>query len=279
MSIREIRTEVISGAVKELCERANLVLRPDVLRALEEARDAETASSSVKMLDVLVENAKAARKNSIPICQDTGMAVVFVEMGADIHIEGGTIPEAVNKGVAEAYEAADLRKSVVTDPLKRDNSGNNTPAVIHLEQVPGSSLKISVLPKGFGSENKSAIRMMNPTSSERDIIDFCVDTVKKAGPDACPPFVLGVGIGGTMDSCAMMAKKALLRPLQEKGPDRAMEEKIKQAANALGIGVMGLGGKCTVIGVKVMKGPTHIAGLPVAVNICCHALRSASTEL
>jgi fumarate hydratase subunit alpha len=234
------------------------------------------------MLKVLVDNAKMAEDKKIPLCQDTGLVVVLLNIGRDVVLSGGDVKEAVNEGVKEAYKEGFFRNSVVEDPLMRKNTGTNTPAAIHIDIVDGKNVEILVMPKGFGSENKSRLVMMNPTARPEEIIDFCVETVKMAGPDACPPYVLGVGIGGTMDTCAYMAKKALFRPLSERNPKphiEDLEKRIKEKANELGIGVMGLGGGSTVMGVNIEAGPTHIAGLPVAVNVGCHALRSARAEI
>ena len=283
MSARRINVEKIKQAVKTLFLEANIVLRADVLEALERLyREEKEALQAKGMLKILIENANIAKEKKIPICQDTGLAVVFLNIGEDVVLEGGGITEAVNEGVREAYSEGHFRDSVVADPLIRENTGTNTPAVIHVDITKGDNVGLSVMPKGFGSENKSRLSMMNPTAGPEKIIDFCVETVKIAGPDACPPYVLGVGIGGTMDECAHLAKKALFRPINEPNPKphiARLEEKIKEKANALGIGVMGLGGGSTVMGVNVEAGPTHIAGLPVAVNVGCHALRSAKAVI
>ena len=279
MSVREISVEVISRTVRDLFLEANMVLRKDVLRAIRELYDEEKAPKAKEMLNLLLENARIAREEKMAICQDTGLSVVFLEVGEDVHITGGDLNRAVDKGVESAYKDGFLRKSVVRDPLLWDNTGTNTPAEIHVDMVPGDKIKVAVFPKGFGSENKGRIAMLNPTAGEDAVVDFCVDSVKKAGPDACPPYMLGVGIGGTMESCALIAKKALLRSVDSSNPDKhiaALEKKIEQKVRELEIGVMGLGGISTVMGVNIETAPTHIAGLPVAVNISCHALRSAS---
>ena len=281
--VRVVQRDDIERSVKDLCVRANNELRPDVLKALKRVSDSrENSAMSKKMLSILLENAEIAKKTQQPICQDTGMVAVFIEMGSDVHVEGGNIAEAVNNGVRDAYEEACFRKSVVADPIMRENTGTNTPAVIHIDPVDGSSVKISVMPKGFGSENKSRTAMLNPTCSFEDIVDFCVETVKIAGPDACPPYILGVGLGGTMEGCALLAKKALLQPVGGSNPKQHiadLEREIEKKVNELKIGVMGLGGPGTVLGVNILEGPTHIAGMPVAVNLSCHALRSASTVI
>lgn len=280
--VRKIKAENIKKAVKDLCIKANTVLREDVLSALEEScNNTEKGTPQREMMDILLKNAEVAEDKKIALCQDTGITCVFIELGKDVVIDGD-INEIVNKGVREAYEEGFFRKSVVGDPLKRNNTGDNTPAIIHIDITSGNKIKISVMPKGFGSENKNRVAMLNPTCSGDQVVNFCVDTVKSAGADACPPYVLGIGLGGTMEECALMAKKALLVPIKEANPDKdiaKLEEEIKRRANALNIGVMGLGSSETVIGVNIKAGPTHIAGLPVAVNISCHALRSASIEI
>ncbi|MFC1570878.1 fumarate hydratase [Candidatus Omnitrophota bacterium] len=276
---REVNVQAVETLVKELCIEANLVLRTDVLDELKEAYEKEKDESSAKkVLGVLVENAKIAKEERLPICQDTGAAAVFLEIGEEVHFTGN-VKDAVNSGVEDAYNEANLRKSIVSDPIMRENTGTNTPAFVHIDIAKGDKINISVMPKGFGSENKSRTVMLNPTCGEDAIIDFCVETVKLAGPDGCPPYVLGIGIGGTMDACTLEAKKALLRPINKDNPSRhiaEMEKKIKEKANSLDIGVMGLGGNSTVIGVNINEIHTHIAGMPVAVNISCHALRSAT---
>lgn len=280
---RKIKASAIEAAVRALLIKANTVLRPDVLSALEEAFNREKrGTASAEMLAVLMNNADIAREEHIPICQDTGLATVFIEIGKDADISGVDVPAAIDRGVAKAYIEGNLRRSVVKDPILRENTGDNTPAVVHIEFVEGNKLTIHALPKGFGSENKGRVAMLNPTAGTDAIVDFCVEAVKAAGPDACPPYVLGVGCGGTMENAALLAKKALLRPINEHNPKvhlARIENKILKKCNKLGIGVMGLGGRTTVLGVNVEAGPTHIAGLPVAVNISCHALRSASAVL
>ena len=283
MTSRSISTEDVKNTVKKLCLKANTVLREDVLSAMKEVYSKEKdGTPSKKMWQILIENAKIAEKEKLAICQDTGMVSVFIKMGEKVAIDGEGLKDAVNKGVEEAYSEGSLRRSVVKGPIKRENTGTNTPAVIHTDIVRGDSFTIHVMPKGFGSENKSRLIMLNPTCSQEDIIDFCVETVKIAGPDACTPYVLGVGMGGTMEECAILSKKALLRPIDQANPEAhiaELEDKIKEKANALAIGVMGLGGAGTVLGVNIEACATHIAGLPVCVNLSCHALRSASAEL
>lgn len=283
MSGRVIEATDIEKTVEKLCVEANTVLRPDVLKALEEAHALEEkGSQSERMLGVLLENAKIAKDTGLPICQDTGMVSVFIDMGKEVVVEGGNIFQAVDEGVERSYEKNFFRKSVVDDPILRNNTGTNTPAITHVDLVPGDHIKISVLPKGFGCENKSRLVMLNPTCGQDEIVEFCVDTVRMSGPDACPPYVLGIGLGGTAEKCAYLAKKALLRPVGSENPKEhiaKIEREIKQKANALNVGVMGLGGKTTVMQVSIEEFPTHIAGLPVAVNISCNALRSATAEL
>jgi len=280
--MREIHVDEIKKAVAELCLKANFELRKDVLRALKQAVAKETDARAKGILKSIVENAAIARKKRIAICQDTGMATVFIEMGYEVAVRGGDIYEAVDEGVKEAYRKGYLRMSVVDDPLLRKNTNTNTPAMVHIDMVAGDRMRIVVSPKGFGSENKSAIKMFRPTQGADDIKDFVLETVKNAGPDACPPLVLGVGIGGTFEKAALLAKKALLRPIDEKNPAKhlaRLEKELIAEINALKIGPMGLGGKATVLGVNVMSLPTHIAGLPVAVNVSCHATRSAERIL
>lgn len=281
--IRRIGEERIIKTVRDLLIKANNVLRPDVLLALNAARRREKAGTvSAKMMSALVENAKIAREESIPICQDTGMAAVFLEIGVGVNTSGTDIVSAVNRGVARAYKEGFFRKSVVKDPILRGNTGDNTPAMVHIDMVKGNKITVHVMPKGFGSENKTRLAMLNPTAGDGKIVDFCVETVKMAGPDACPPYVLGIGIGGTAEVCALLAKKALLRPINKRNKEEhlaKLEREITAKANKLGIGVMGLGGKTTVLGVNIEASPTHIAGLPVAVNVSCHALRSASAVI
>lgn len=276
--VRKVNAKRIEKKVKELCLKANTDLRPDVMKELKASYRKEKNKLAKKMLKVLVENAEVAKEEKLPICQDTGVAVVFLEVGSSVHIVGDLL-KAVDKGVEEAYRKGHFRKSVVSDPVKRVNTGTNTPSVVHVDIVKGDKVRISVLPKGFGSENKSVIGMLNPTCTDDDIVDFCVSVVEKAGPDACPPYVLGIGLGGTMDLAALLSKKALLRGVTSKSRKKhieKIEKKILKKANDLNIGVMGLGGKTTVMGVNVLEGHTHIAGCPVAVNVCCHALRSAT---
>lgn len=280
--MREINVSKIREVVTELCLKANFELRKDILKALRLALKKETSHGARNILKSLIENAVLAKKKRIAICQDTGFVLVYIELGSSILLTGGELEDAVNKGVEDAYKKGYLRKSVVNDALLRNNTNTNTPCIIHIDIVKGDRIKISVSPKGFGSENKSAIRMLRPTESEKDIIDFVVEVVKAAGPDACPPYVLGIGIGGTLDHAAYLSKKALLRSIEsnnQKKHFRKLEKDLLNTINSLGIGPMGLGGKTTALGVNIEEFPTHIAGLPVAVTVSCHATRSAGKIL
>ncbi len=277
--LREIRSETIAARIAEMCVRANTALPADVLKALEQARREEDGEIARDVLDVILENAREA--DPVPLCQDTGMACVFLEIGQDVHIVGD-LSAAVNTGVAKGYTEGYLRKSVVRDPLRRVNTGDNTPALLYTELVPGESLRITVAPKGFGSENMSRIAMLKPADGAEGVMRFIVETVREAGPNPCPPTVVGVGIGGSFDKAAYLAKKALLRPLGERNPDpyyAEMERALLREINALGIGPQGLGGKTTALDVLIETMPTHIAGLPCAVNINCHATRHVTEVL
>lgn len=279
--MRKIKVQKIRDTVEELCLKANFELRPDVLAALRKAARLEKGRAK-RIIESIIENAKLAKSKRIAICQDSGMVFVHMEIGQDVSFTGGSLRKAVNDGVRKAYKEGFLRKSVVDDPLIRKNTRTNTPCVIAMDIVDGSKVRITVSPKGFGSENKSAIRMFKPTASLIEIKDFILDVVKKAGPDACPPLILGIGVGGTFDLAARLAKKALLRPVGMKHSKKHfadLERKLMQDINALGLGPMGLGGKTTVLGVNINAHETHIAGLPVAVNVSCHATRSASAIL
>lgn len=279
--MREINVSKIREAVAELCLKANFELRMDVLRALREALKKEDIPRAKNTLKAIIENARLAKKKKIAICQDTGFVSVFLEIGEDVVISGN-IKEAVSKGVEDAYKKGYLRKSVVNDPLIRKNTNTNTPCILNIDIVEGDRLRVIVSPKGFGSENKCAIKMFSPADSEKDIINFVLDVVKKAGPDACPPLILGIGIGGTFDHAALLSKKALLRSIEirnKKKHLRALEKDLLKAVNSLKIGPMGLGGKTTALGVNVEEFSTHIAGLPVAVGVSCHATRSAQKVL
>lgn len=271
----------ITQAVAELCIRANRELPPDIERAMRLAEKNEPWPIGADTMSVLCRNIDAARENCLPICQDTGCACVFAELGQDVHIEGD-FEAAVNAGVSQGYTEGYLRKSMVQDPLRRGNTGDNTPAAITLRLVPGDSLKLTVAPKGFGSENMSRLAMLKPADGVEGVKRFVLETVKLAGPNPCPPIVLGVGIGGTFDKVAYLAKHALLRPIDEPNPDpfyAALEKELLEEVNALGIGPQGFGGKTTALGLNIETMPTHVAGLPVAVNVSCHVTRRASAVL
>jgi fumarate hydratase subunit alpha len=276
--MRRISADAISTLISKLCIDANIRLRPDIHKAIKSAIGKEKGAQAKAMLKFLLENANIALNDRIPICQDTGLAVVFMEIGQDIKIAGSPLKKAVDKGVRDGYKKGYLRKSIVQSPIKRVNTNTNTPAILHTSIVSGKKVKVWVMPKGFGSENKSKIYMLNPTDGKKGIVEFVVDAVRQAGPEACPPLVLGVGIGGTFDYAAFLAKKALLRRIDRKNPDprlSSLEKKILNRVNSTGIGPMGLGGETTVLGVNILSSATHIAGLPVAVNVSCHATRSA----
>ncbi len=275
-------TDKIIETVKEMCIEANHFLAPDMKEALERAAVSERSPLGKRILSQLEENLSIAGKEMIPICQDTGMAVFFIEVGQDVHIEGGALSDAVNEGVRRGYTEGYLRKSVVSDPLIRENTKDNTPAVIHYDIVPGDRLKITIAPKGFGSENMSRIFMLKPADGEEGVKNAVLGAVKDAGPNACPPMVVGVGIGGTFEKCALLAKKALTRPVNERSGIpyvRDMEEELLERINKTGIGPGGLGGSTTALAVNIETYPTHIAGLPVAVNICCHVNRHVVREI
>lgn len=280
--MRTIHATEITETVRRLCIEANLYLSPDMERAVKEVGEREKSETGRDILRSLGENLDAARKLSLPICQDTGMAVVFCDVGQEVHVEGGLLADAVNEGVRRGYLEGKLRCSIVADPLNRVNTGDNTPAVLHIRLVAGDRLTITVAPKGFGSENMSALRMFTPAASREDIIDFIVQTVGKAGSNPCPPVVVGVGIGGNFEYAAELAKRALLRPMDvphENEYYRAFEEDALRAVNALGVGPQGFGGTVTALAVHVEAYPTHIAGLPVAVNMGCHVNRHAGATL
>ncbi len=274
--LREIDSQVITERVADMCIEANCILSPEIKSAIESAKNTESSEVGRNVLSQLLENAEIAKKKMVPICQDTGMAVFFVSIGKDVHINGKNLTDAINDGVRKGYTDGYLRKSVVSDPLRRVNTEDNTPAVIYTEQTDGDKLCITYAPKGFGSENKSALKMLNPSDGKDGVIDFIVDTVRRAGANPCPPIVVGVGIGGTMDKAAYLAKKALTRDITLRNQDEyyaEMEQDILARLNMLGIGPAGLGGDTTAFAVNIEVFPTHIAGLPVAVNINCHATR------
>lgn len=276
--MRTVDVSVVTQNIKEMCIEANHFLTEDMKCALDKAVTAEKSPLGKQVLEQLEENLQIAGEDMIPICQDTGMAVVFMEIGQEVHFEGGSLEDAINEGVRRGYTEGYLRKSVVKDPLIRENTKDNTPAIIHYSIVPGKQVKITVAPKGFGSENMSRIFMLKPADGIEGVKKAVLTAVKDAGPNACPPMVIGVGIGGTFEKCALMAKKALTRPVDEHSqiPYVAeMEQELLQKINASGIGPGGLGGSTTALAVNINTYPTHIAGLPVAVNICCHVNRHA----
>lgn len=276
--MRTINVSEITENIKEMCVDANHFLTPDMEEAMQRAAQQEKSPLGKQILGQLQENLQIAGEDTIPICQDTGMAVIFLEIGQDVHIEGGSLEDAVNEGVRQGYTEGFLRKSVVEDPLIRNNTKDNTPAVIHYTIVPGEQLQITVAPKGFGSENMSRIFMLKPADGIEGVKDAVLTAVKDAGPNACPPMVVGVGIGGTFEKCALLAKKALTRPVNVHSDIpyvRELEEELLEKINCSGIGPGGLGGTTTALAVNINTYPTHIAGLPVAVNICCHVNRHA----
>lgn len=280
--MRTLHTDEIIRNVKEMCIEANMHLSKDMEKAIDHAREAETGTLGKQILGQLCENMDIASKESIPICQDTGMAVFFVKIGQDLHIEGRNLTDAINEGVRQGYEEGYLRKSVVSDPLLRVNTKDNTPAIIHYDIVPGEQLELLVAPKGFGSENMSRIFMLKPADGAEGVEQAVLQAVSDAGPNACPPVVVGVGIGGDFEQAALLAKKALTRNV-EKGSDlphiRRMEQGLLEQINQTGIGPGGLGGKITAIAVNIETYATHIAGLPVAVNMCCHVNRHVTRIL
>lgn len=279
--MKNIDAKVIEDTVARLCIEANLRLPPDVINAIESAEKAEPWDGAKRILSLLGDNVRIASEKTLPVCQDTGMACVFVELGQDVHIDGD-FEEAVNNGVRRGYGEGYLRKSVVCDPLRRVNTGDNTPALLAVKLTRGDKMRITVMPKGFGSENMSALKMLKPADGVEGVRNFVLDTVEKAGANPCPPIIVGVGIGGSFDKAAYLAKHALLRPVDEPNPDEyyaALESELLDKINALGIGPQGFGGKTTALAVLIEAMPTHVAGLPVAVNISCHATRRASASL
>lgn len=280
--MKEINVSEIAKSVKESCINANYYLGEDVKNALIQSRDNEDWDIAKGILDKIITNVDIAKNEKMPMCQDTGMACVFVELGQEVHIVGGSLEDAINEGVRQGYTEGYLRKSVVKDPLDRVNTKDNTPAVIYYNIVPGDKLKITVAPKGFGSENMSQIKMLKPSDGLQGVKDFIIKVVKEAGPNPCPPIVVGVGIGGTFDRSANLAKKALIRPFDERNSNpfyAELENELLETINSLGIGPQGFGGKTTALAVNIETYATHIAGLPVAVNINCHATRHAEVEL
>lgn len=280
--MREILASYITQTVAELCLEANFTLNEDLRRALKEAVQVEESPVGRECLESLLENADIACRNELALCQDTGMVVVFVDLGQEVVITGGDFNEAIAQGVRRGYEEGFFRRSVVNDPFLRENTGDNTPPVIHLRMVPGDKLHLTVVPKGFGSENMGAVAMLTPAQGKEGVIKFVTEMVERAGANPCPPLVVGVGVGGTMEYAALLAKKALLRPIgsRHSRPDLAeLETDLKEAINNLGIGPQGLGGRVTALDVHVEVFPTHIAGLPCAVNLSCHSLRHRSRTL
>jgi fumarate hydratase subunit alpha len=280
--MREIPARVVTEEVARMCIEANIFLPPDVYHALVEKEKNCTSPSGHAILEQILENARIARDEEVPICQDTGYTVVFVEIGQDLHITGGGLTDAINAGVAKGYSEGYLRKSIVSDPIRRVNTGDNTPAVIYYEIVPGEHLHMTVVPKGGGAENMSHVAMLKPSDGIEGIKEFVVETVREAGGNPCPPIVVGVGIGGTFERCTHIAKKALLRRIGSKHPDdfyADLERDLHERIDNIGVGPMGLGGFITVLAVHVEVFPCHIASLPVAVNINCHAARHTFTEL
>ena len=274
--MREIKASTITDVIERLCMEANQVLPQDIKDAISICRSQEDGDIACGILDNIIENYQIAENEQVPICQDTGMACVFLEIGQDVHITDGDLTEAVNEGVRRGYTKGYLRKSVVKDPVRRGNTGDNTPAMLYTEIVPGEQIKVTVGPKGFGSENMSAIRMFKPSAGIQGIKDFIIETVETAGPNPCPPMVVGVGIGGTFDKAALLAKKALMRPVDTSNPDpyyADLEKEMLQKINELGIGPQGFGGRTTAIGLNIETMPTHIAGMPCAINISCHVTR------
>ncbi|MDP4151949.1 MAG: fumarate hydratase [Bacillota bacterium] len=274
--MREINVNIITQTVERLCIESNLKLPADIEKAIRDASKNEESALSCDVMQTICDNMDAAAEMNLPVCQDTGMAVVFLSIGQDVHFTDGNLYDAVNEGVRKGYLNGYLRLSVVEDPLRRKNTGDNTPAVIHTEIVPGDRVRVIVAPKGFGSENMSALKMFTPSATRDDILTFITDTVKKASSNPCPPIIVGVGIGGTFEKCAVLAKQALITPLDCPNSDSfyaEMEKDALSAINETGIGPAGLGGKTTALGVRIKAFPTHIAGLPVAVNIGCYVSR------
>lgn len=281
--MREVQARMIQDTVKRLFLKANVAIPDDVISALEEAQRSEASPLGRKALEQIIENHRLAREKCLAACQDTGLAVVFVELGQEVHVVGGSLEDALNQGVREAYREGFFRASVVDDPLfERKNTGDNTPCFAHVNLVPGDRVKITAVPKGFGSENMSAIRMLKPSDGVAGVKEFVVRTVREAGPNPCPPVIVGVGIGGTFEKAAELSKRAAVRPICQENPEpryAELEREILQEVNKLGIGPAGLGGSTTALAVHIEKAPTHIAGLPVAVNVLCHAARRAEETI
>ena len=280
--MREINVGKIEETVRELCIKANLLLPEDMEQCISCGAKAEESPVGRAVFDDIIENLRVAKEENIPICQDCGMAVVFIDIGQDVHFTGGSLREAIDRGVSRGYTEGRLRCSVVGDPLERVNTGDNTPAVVHTRIVEGEGVHITVAPKGFGSENMSQLKMMTPAASADDIVDWVVEAVGKAGSNPCPPIVIGVGIGGDFEKCAYLAKKALCRPVSIRNPKplyAGLEAKMLEKINRLGIGPQGFGGTQTCLAVNIEQAPTHIAGLPVSVNVGCHVTRHASADI
>ncbi|MCI1944724.1 fumarate hydratase [Clostridium luticellarii] len=280
--MKEVNVSDITKVIKELCICSNYYLPKDVKKKIEKYAREESWPMAKDIMNKILANIDISEKQNVPICQDTGMTCVFVKIGQDVHIIGGNLEDAINEGVSQGYIEGYLRKSVVRDPLNRVNTKDNTPAVINYEIIPGDKLEIIVVPKGFGSENMSQIKMLKPADGLEGVKNFIIETVRDAGPNPCPPIVVGVGIGGTFDRAAVLAKKALIRPLNERNKDKFyadLEEELLNKINSLGIGPQGFGGKTTAIAVNIETYPTHIAGLPVAVNISCHVTRHRKIEI
>ncbi len=281
MGVREIQAEEITRTIRRLCIEANTILGDDVVDALKKGLEKEKSTVGKDIFRQLLENAKIAKEEGIPLCQDTGMVVVFIEMGQDIHIVGGDLNQSINEGVRQGYRDGYLRASSL-DPLVRKNFGDNTPAIIHVEIVPGDQLKLTVIPKGFGGENMSRVALLTPASGMEGIKEFVLRTVEEAGANPCPPGIVGVGIGGTLEKAAILAKKSLLRPIGQRHPDPGLarlEEEFLEEINRLGVGPQGLGGTITALDLHIETYPTHIASLPVAVNLQCNCHRHKEAEL
>ena len=282
MTMREIHVSAITDAVKKLCMEANYDLEPDMLRAFDRALESERSAAGRQVLEILKDNAQMAKTKKIPYCQDTGFVVAFVELGQDVHVAGGLLPDAINEGVRQGYTEGYLRASIVKSPFDRKNTGDNTPAVIHVDVVPGANLKVMVMAKGGGCENRSKYKMLTPADGVDGVKEWILECVRTAGPDACPPLIVGVGVGGTFEKAAILSKKALLRELGSTNPDPlldAIEKELLDRANRLGIGPQGYGGDTTAFGIHVLTYPCHITSLPVAVTIECHAHRHKEVTL
>ncbi len=280
--MRTVNVKEIENTVRDLCIKANLYLPESLEKKISECRECEQSPAGKAVFQDLCDNIKSAREEKLPICQDTGMAVIFLKIGQDVHFEGGSLNDAVNRGVSRGYTEGYLRCSVVADPLERVNTGDNTPPVVHIQITDGEKVEIDVCPKGFGSENMSALKMFTPSATHDDIIKFVTDSIAKAGSNPCPPIVVGVGIGGNFEHCAYLAKKALCRDISLRNPKplyAELENKMLEEINKLGIGPQGFGGTVTALAVNIEEAPTHIAGLPVSVNVGCHVTRHASAVI